>query len=154
TLAESTIQFLISGRWLLDTAAREHVVVTDSQVQAQMRGSFKSGSGLVHFLTTSHLSRADLAYESRVYLVAQRLNARHAGPTPTITDAQISSYYSANRSSFGSATLAQATPLIRQLLVAQAQAPAINSYLHQVQRRYEPLTTCARGYRIATYCHV
>ncbi|MHB8696175.1 MAG: hypothetical protein ACYDHH_33605 [Solirubrobacteraceae bacterium] len=154
TLAESTMQFLISGKWLLDQAAREHVSVTPAQVQAQTQKSFSSSGGLVHFLTSSHLSRADLAYEARIALVAQGLNARHAGATPTITATQISSYYTTNHTSFGTATLAQATAFIRQLLIAQAQAPAINAYLQRLQRFYQPRTTCAPGYRLALYCHV
>jgi hypothetical protein len=152
-LAESVVQFLISSHWFLEEGVREHVNIAPAQIRSQMHGSFPTSSGLVHFLNTSGLSRSDLEFEARVYLVAQRLNQLHGGPVPTITDAQISSYYTKNKSSFGSTTLTQATPTIRQALIAQAQAPTLNRYLQKIQSYFQPRTSCAPGYRIVTYCH-
>ena len=150
-LAEEVMQLLISSNWILHEGAREHVVVTPAQVQSAVHSSLPK-TGLVNYLKGNGLSRADLTFEARVSLIAQRLSQRHAGAAPTITAAQIQQFYNANRSLVGSETLAQATPAIRQTLIAEAQAPAVGSYLSGVQKRFQPLTTCARGYRVAYYC--
>lgn len=152
SLAEGVIGFLISAHWYLDQAAREHVSVPAATVQAAMRRSFPKRAGLLRFLSASRLSESDLRFEAHVALVAQRLDALHSGPTPTISRAQITSYYDANRSQLHGETLAQATPAIRQLLIEQAQAPALDSYLQRVQRYWRARTYCARGYRVAEYC--
>jgi hypothetical protein len=151
-LAEEVMQFLLSGQWFLDEAAREHITVTSAQVQHALHTSFPHTTGLTQFLNSNGLSRGDLEFEARAALVASRLSARHAGPAPTITAAQIASYYNANRAQIGNKTLAQATPLIRQALIAQAQAPQFAAWLSTLQRHFQPRTICARGYRIAYYC--
>jgi hypothetical protein len=120
-------------------------------VQSAVHSSLPK-TGLVSYLKGNGLSRADLTFEARVSLIAQKLSQQHAGPTPTITAAQIQQFYTANKSSIGNATLAQATPAIKQQLIAEAQAPAVEKYLSQVQKRFQPHTSCARGYRVAYYC--
>jgi hypothetical protein len=152
TLAEEAMQFLLSGQWFLDQAAREHVTVSAQEVQRALHSSFPKTTGLTQFLNSNGLSRGDLEFEARTALLAGKLSARHSGPTPTISAAQIASYYQANRSQIGNQTLAQATPAIRQALIASAQAPTFNAWLATVQRYYQPRTICARGYRIAFYC--
>ena len=150
-LAEEVMQLLISSNWILHQGARENVVVTPAQVQSAVHSSLPK-TGLVQYLKGNGLSRADLTFEARVSLIAQRLSQRHAGPTPTITAAQIQQFYNANRTAIGNATLAQATPAIRQELIAVAQSPAVTKYLSGVQKTFQPLTRCARGYRVAYYC--
>jgi len=152
TLAEEVMQFLLSGQWYLDQGAREHVTVSAAEVQQALHSSFPKTTGLTQFLNSNGLSRSDLEFEARAALVAQKLSARHSGPTPTISSTQIASYYNANRSQIGNETLAQATPAIRQLLIAQAQAPTFDAWLSKVQSYFRPRTTCAQGYRIAYYC--
>jgi hypothetical protein len=154
SLAESAVELLVSGQWILDQGVREHVTPSAAQVRSALHSSFPKASGLVHFLSTSKLSRADLEFELRVALTGNQLSARHSGATPTVTAAQISAYYTANRSQIGNETLQQATPAIRQALIAQAQAPAVEAYLTGVQKYWLQRTTCARGYRITNYCHV
>jgi hypothetical protein len=152
TLAEEVMQFMLSGQWFLDQAARENVTVSPQEVQRALHSSFPKTTGLTQFLSSNGLSRSDLEFEARAALLAGKLTDRHSGPTPTITSAQIASYYDANRSQIGNETLAQATPAIRQALISSAQAPTFNAWLSTVQRYYQPRTICARGYRIAFYC--
>jgi hypothetical protein len=152
SLAESVMQFLIGGEWFLAQGVREHVNITAKQVATAMKSSFPKTSGLLHFLNSSGLSRTDLEFEARSYLVAQRLDAAHSGKTPTITEAEITSYYNSNKSDMDGETLAKATPTIRELLVSEAQAPTLDAYLTTVQKYWRPKTSCARGYRISYYC--
>jgi foldase protein PrsA len=150
-LAEEVMQFLISSHWILHEGTIEGVSVTPSAVQSAVHSSLPK-TGLVSYLRGSGLSRSDLTFEARVSLIAQKLSNAHAGATPTITAAQVQQFYTANKSLIGNETLLQATPAIRQELIAEAQAPAVEKYLSTVQKRFQPLTTCARGYRIAYYC--
>lgn len=152
TLAEEVMQFLLDGQWFVDQGAREGLTVSDAQVQKALRTSFPKTTGLTRFLDSNGLSRSDLEFEARAALIAEKLTARHSGPTPTITSAQIASYYNKNRSQIGSETLAQATPAIRQTLIAQAQAPTFDAWMAKVQKYFQPRTACASGYRIAYYC--
>ncbi len=152
TLAEEVMQFLLDNQWFLDQGAREGVTVSAAQVQKALHTSFPKTTGLTQFLNSNGLSRSDLEYEARAALVAQKLTARHSGPTPTITAAQITSYYNQNRSQIGNETLAQATPAIRQTLIAQAQAPTLDAWMSKLQKYFQPRTECAAGYRIAYYC--
>jgi hypothetical protein len=154
SLAESVMQFLIGGEWFVKQGAREQVTVSATQVQSAMKTSFpKNSGGLVHYLNSSGLSRADLKFEAESYLISRKLYDMHSGPTPTITQAAIQSYYTQNKSEIGSETLAAATPDIKEILISEKQAPTLDAYLETVQRYWQPLTTCARGYRIADYCH-
>jgi hypothetical protein len=152
TLAEEVMQFLLDNQWFLDQGAREGVTISAAQVQKALHTSFPKTTGLTQFLNSNGLSRSDLEYEARAALVAQRLTSRHSGPTPTITPAQITSYYNQHRSQIGTETLAQATPAIRLTLIAQAQAPALNAWMSKLQKYFQPRTECAVGYRIAYYC--
>jgi hypothetical protein len=152
SLAEGVMGFLISAHWYLEQAAREHVTVPMAEVDRAMHRSFPKRAGLLKFLSSSRLSESDLRFEAHVALIAQRLDALHSGPTPTITQAQISAYYDANRSQLHGETLAQATPAIRQLLIEEAQAPALDTYLQRVQLYWRARTYCARGYRVGEYC--
>jgi hypothetical protein len=152
-LAEEVMQLLISSNWILHEGVLEGVHVTLAQVQTAVHSSLPK-TGLVNYLKGNGLSRADLEWEARVSLIAQRLSQRHAGPAPTITAAQIQQFYTANRTAIGNETLLQATPAIRQTLIIQAQAPTVQKYLSQVQKRFQPLTSCASGYRVAYYCKV
>jgi len=150
-LAEEVMQLLISSYWILHEGQLEGVSVTQAQIDDAVHKSLPK-TGLVSYLKGNGLSREDLAFEAKVSLIAQKLSSRHAGATPTITAAQIQQFYNANKSSLGSETLAQATPAIKQELIAEAQAPAVEKYLTTVQQRFQPRTTCARGYRVAYYC--
>jgi hypothetical protein len=150
-LGEEVMQLLISSQWILDEGRSEGITVTPAQIQTAVHSSFPK-TGLVSYLKGNGLSRADLTFEAKVSLIAQKLSQRHAGATPTITSAEIQQFYTANKSQIGKETLAQATPAIKQELIVEAQAPAVEKYLSQVQKRFEPGTTCAVGYRVAYYC--
>jgi hypothetical protein len=152
-LAEDVMEMLISGSWYMQQGAREHVQVSASAVNKALHGSFPKSGDLLHFLGTEGMTRSQLQYEAKAGLIAQKLTARHSGPTPTITATQIANYYNQNRSSIGNETLAKATPAIRAALISQAQAPTLDAYLARVQSYYLARTSCARGYRIAGYCH-
>jgi hypothetical protein len=151
-LAEEVMRFLLSGRWFLDEGAREHVAVGAATLRGALHSSFPKTAGLTAFLSSNGMSRDELLFEARTSLVAQRLSVRHSGPIPSISAAQIAAYYAANRSAIGTATLQQATPAIRQALIAQAQAPKFAAWLTTVRRRLQPRTRCARGFRVAGYC--
>jgi len=152
-LAENVVETLINGWWVLDQGAREHVSVSAAQVQRSVNSSLPKNTSLATLLAQSHLSRADLDFEAQVALTEQQLSDRHSGPTPKITAAQISAYYSANTSEMDGETLAQATPAIRDTLIGEKEEPVFQTYFTDtVQRYFQPLTTCSPGYRIAVYC--
>ena len=151
-LAEEVMGFLLAAQWYLDEGQREGISVSADQVQKALHKSFPKTTGLNTFLNSSKLSRGDLEFEVRAELVAQKLSARHSGPTPKITSAQITSYYNKNRSEMGKDTLAQATSVIRQTLIEEAQAPTLDAWSAKVEKNLQPHTTCAPGYRIAYYC--
>ena len=151
-LAQEVMGFLLGAQWYLNEGQREGISVSAAQVQKALHTSFPKTTGLNTFLNSSKLSRSDLEFEVRAELVAQKLSARHSGPTPKITSAQIASYYDKNKSEMGKDTLAQATSAIRETLIQAAEAPTIDAWSTKVQKYLQPRTTCAPGYRIAYYC--
>jgi foldase protein PrsA len=96
------MDFLIRAYWYQADAHRLHINLTAAQVQTALatakKGQFSTDAQFQTFLKSTGQTLADVTYRIRVQQIYTKLLARH--PT-TVTPAQISAYYSAHRSSFG-----------------------------------------------------
>ncbi len=103
TLSGQVMDFLIRAYWYQAEAHKQHIHVTDAQVQQALATAKKSGFSTAaqfqNLLTTTGQTLADVTYRIRVQTIYSKLLAKH--PT-TVTPAQVASYYAAHKSSFGS----------------------------------------------------
>src|SRR5205085_1719367 len=114
-LRDQTLQFLISGQWLIQEAAREHVTASNQEVMTtflqQKKQSFPKGDAdYQKFLRTSGQTQQDLLYRVRISVLTNKIQAKIVKGKDKVSNAQISSYYQKNKSRF-------AQPETRDLLV-------------------------------------
>ncbi len=131
SLSSQVLDFLIRGYWYQADAAREHVKVSDAQVQQQFNVEKQQGyptdAAFQAFLTQSGFTVQDLLYRVRLQLTFRALVNKQIKP---ITSADVAAYYASHQASFG-------TPERRDLRVVltktQAQANAAKSALQSGQ---------------------
>jgi foldase protein PrsA len=121
------MNFLITAYWYQAEAARDHVTVSDAQVQkafnSAVKAQFPSQAQFQSFLTQTGQTRDDVIYRFRIQQVFSKLLAKH---NASVTQAQIQSYYKSHQAQFG-------TPSKRDIRIVltktQAQAQAAKSAL-------------------------
>ena len=131
SLSNQVMDFLIKSYWYQADAARQHVTVTDAQVQQAFTSAkdaqFPTNSAFQTFLSQTGQTEQDILFRFRVSQIFQKLVAKY--PT-TITPAAIQSYYNAHLSQFGKPE----TRDIRVVLTStQAQANAAKAALDHGQ---------------------
>ncbi len=142
SLSSQVMDFLIRASWYQAEAARLHIKVTDAQVQQAFQSAkkqqFPTAAAFQSFLTSSGQTLQDILFRVRINQIYSKLLARHQ---VTVTNAQISSYYSSHPSQFGS-------PEKRNIRIVRtnslSQAKAAKSALE----RGESWDTVARKYSI------
>jgi foldase protein PrsA len=120
SLSSQVMDFLIRSYWYQADAAKHHVTVTNSQVQqqfaAEKSSQFPSASEFQTFLSESGYTMEDLLFRTRVQLLYNKLLAKETKP---VTSADISNYYAAHMSQFGTAE----TRNLR-IVLTKTQSPA------------------------------
>ena len=104
-LRESTLQYLISSRWLDGEAQQQHVAVTDAEVKKsfadQKKQSFPKDTDYKNFLKTSGQTEQDVLERVRYSLISNKISTKvAAGKGGAITDKTVSDYYAKNRAQF------------------------------------------------------
>jgi foldase protein PrsA len=131
SLSNQVLGVLIPAYWYQAEAARDHITVTDKQVQAAFQkaksSQFPNDAQFKAFLAQTGYTQADLLFRFRISQIVQKLLAKQAGK---ITPAQIAAYYHSHLSQFG-------TPETRDIKIVltktKSQADAALAALHKGQ---------------------
>ena len=131
SLSSQVMDFLIKAYWYQADAVRQHISVTDAQVQqafnSAKQAQFPTDAQFQSFLTQTGQTLPDILFRFRVNQIYTKLLAKH---DTTVTQAQIESYYNNHKSQFG-------TPETRNLRIVltktQDQANAAKSALQKGQ---------------------
>jgi foldase protein PrsA len=131
SLSSKVMEFLITSYWYQAEAAKQHITISDAQVQKVFTGEknqqFHSPSEFQSFLSQSGQTLQDILYRVRVSELVKRLRAKHPA---TVTPAQIQAYYNSHLSQFG-------TPQSRDIRIVrtntQKQAAAAKAALDHGQ---------------------
>jgi foldase protein PrsA len=140
TYAAQVMQFLIEGYWYQLEANRDHIKVTDAQVQKAFQtaktAQFPSKAQFDTFLSQTGQTLADILFRFRINQIAGKLITKE---TKKVTPSAIQQYYNTHRSQFGTPerrdmrivltkTLAQANTAKRAVVSGQSW--------NKVARRY------------------
>jgi foldase protein PrsA len=102
SLRSQVMQFLIEGYWYQLEGNRQHIKVTDAQVQkaftAAKATSFSSSAQFETFLSQTGQTLNDVLFRFRINQIAAKLLAKQK---TEVTPAAIEQYYNAHRSQFG-----------------------------------------------------
>jgi foldase protein PrsA len=102
TLSSQVLDFLIKGYWYQAEAAKEHITVTNAQVQKAFetakKQQFPTAAGFNQFLSQTGQTLQDILFRFRVNQVFTKLLAKH---TTKVTPAAIAAFYNAHQSQFG-----------------------------------------------------
>lgn len=122
-LVQQTMGTLIQNAWVEKEAKAQGVTASDAEVQRQLaltkRQSFRNEAAYQRFLKQSGMTEADVLDRIRLQVLATKLTRKIQTSAAPVTDAQISSYYTRNRTQF-------AVPERRdvELILARTQAQA------------------------------
>jgi foldase protein PrsA len=110
------MQFLVTSYWYQLEAARDHIKVTDAQVDKEFNAALKQGGQAQYqaFLSQYGYTTQDVKYRFRIQLAFSKLLAKH---NTNVSQAQIQSYYNAHKSQFG-------TPQTRNIRIVLASTQA------------------------------
>lgn len=102
SLSSKVMEFLITSYWYQAEAAKQHISISDAQVQkvlaSEKTQQFKTPAEFQTFLTQSGSTLQDILYRVRVLELVKKLRAQHPSK---VTPAQIQTYYSSHTSQFG-----------------------------------------------------
>jgi foldase protein PrsA len=103
TYSGQVMQFLIQGYWYQLEAVRDHIKVTDAQVnhafQTAKKTQFPSTSQFNAFLSQTGQTIQDILFRFRINTIASKLITKE---TKKITPSAIQQYYNSHHSQFGS----------------------------------------------------
>jgi foldase protein PrsA len=103
SLSTQVMQFLVQGYWYQLEANRQHIKVTDAQVQSAFAAaktkSFPTQAQFNSFLSQTGQTMNDILFRFRINQIASKLLAKQ---TTSVTPAAIEQYYNSHRSQFGS----------------------------------------------------
>ncbi len=145
SLSNQVLDFLIRGYWYQALAAKDHVVVTNAQVQqafnkAKQQQFGGSETQFKSFLTQSGMTLADVLYQVKLNLVYQKLVTNGTKP---VTAAAIGDYYNAHKSQFG-------TPTSRNIRIVLTKTQSEAKTALSALKKGQSWTTVAKKYSIDT----
>lgn len=145
SLSNQTLDFLIRAYWYQALAAKDHVTVTNAQVQKSFNTDKQnefhgSQSAFNSFLTQSGFTLADVLYRVRVNLIYTKLVTKATKP---VTAASITSYYNSHKSSFG-------TPSTRNIHIVLTKTSSAASSALSALKSGQSWATVAKKYSIDT----
>jgi parvulin-like peptidyl-prolyl isomerase len=103
SLGSQVMDFLVKAYWYQAEAAKQHINVTDTNVQQAFNTAkqqqFPTDAAFQSFLSQSGQTMQDILFRVRVNQIFRKLLAKHSTP---VTSAQIQSYYQSHLSQYGS----------------------------------------------------
>src|ERR1700685_1726129 len=121
-----TLRTLIDNEILLQRAEKEGLLASDADVEAKFN-ELKAPYTQEQFqkmLEQRKMSVADLKVQMRRELSVQKLFAKEIGSLISISDADVTAFYNANKASFN---LAENKVRLAQILVTAAPDPSVNN---------------------------
>jgi foldase protein PrsA len=122
SLSSQVMDFLIKAYWYQAEATKQHITVTDAQVQKAFETAknqeFPTAAGYQSFLSQTGQTQEDILYRFRINTIVQKLLAKH---NTTVTEQQIEAYYNSHPTQFGSAE-ARNMRIVLTSTAAQANA--------------------------------
>jgi foldase protein PrsA len=104
SLSSQVMDFLIKAYWYQAEAAKQHITVTDAEVQKAFETAkneqFPTAAGYQSFLSQTGQTPEDILYRFRVNAIVQKLLAKH---NTTVSQQQIEAYYNSHPTQFGTA---------------------------------------------------
>ncbi len=102
SLSSQVLDFLIKGYWYQAEAAKEHIKITNAEVQQAFekakKQQFPTAAGFNNFLSQTGQTLQDILFRFRVNQAFTKLLAKHS---TKVTPATIAAYYKAHQSQFG-----------------------------------------------------
>ncbi len=140
--ASQVMDFLIKAYWFQSEAARDHIKVTNAEVQKSFNTAknqqFPSASQFNSFLTTTGQTLQDVLFRFRVNDIEQKLLAKQ---TVKVTPASIAAYYHAHPSQFG-------TPETRDMRIVLTKTQAQAQTAKHALTSHQSWTAVAKKYSI------
>ena len=144
SLSSKVMEFLITSYWYQAEAAKQHITLTDAQVQkvfnAEKSQQFKSQADFQTFLTQSGQTLQDILYRVRVSELVKRLRAKHPS---TVTPAQIQAYYTGHTSQFG-------TPASRSIRIVRTNDAKTAAAAKKALESGQSFAVVAKKYSVDT----
>ncbi len=138
--SSQVMEFLIQGYWYELEANRDHIKVTDTQVnkafQAAKKTQFPTAAQFNSFLSQTGQTMQDILFRFRINTIGTKLLAKL---TKNVTPSAIQQYYNSHRSQFGSPatrdfkivltkTKSQADAAMHALASGQSWAKVVKQY--------------------------
>jgi foldase protein PrsA len=102
SLSSQVMDFLITAYWYQADAAKQHVKVTDAEVQKAFstakKQTFPTAAGFNTFLSETGQTLDDIVYRFKINTIVQKLVSKYTKP---VTQAEIQSYYNSHPTQFG-----------------------------------------------------
>jgi hypothetical protein len=147
---QQVLGFLISADWLIGEAPALGVKLTDGEVRKRFTAletqEFPTAAKIDEFLASTRYTVSDLLLRVKLAMLQQKIEQKVTGRQGKVTQAQVSKYYSENKSHFAQQTLAQAQAAIKQQLAAQAQQHRLAVFVKEFQKRWKAKTDCRAGF--------
>jgi foldase protein PrsA len=144
SLSSQVMDFLIKAYWYQALAAREHISVSDAQVQKAFnvakKQQFTTSTQYQSFLSQTGQTEADIIFRFRINQIYTKLLSKHTHP---VTSAQIAAYYAAHQSQFG-------TPQTRDMRIVLAKTLADANAAKSALQHGQSWTAVAKKYSTDT----
>ncbi len=144
SLSSKVMEFLITSYWYQAEAAKQHISVSDAQVQklfnSEKSQQFKSNVQFQGFLTQSGQTLQDILYRVRVSELVKRLRAKHPA---SVTPAAIQTYYQSHTSQFG-------TPETRNIRIIRTNNAKTAAAAKQALSKGQSWAAVAKKYSVDT----
>ncbi len=142
SLSSQVMQFLIEGYWYQLEAARDHITVTNAQVEKAFKtaeaAQFSSQSQFAAFLSQTGQTRQDILFRFRINQIFSKLLARQ---TKKVSSSDIQSYYNSHRSQFG-------TPETRDIRIVLTKTAAQAEAAKKALESGKSWNTVAKRYSV------
>jgi foldase protein PrsA len=103
-LRQTTLQFLISARWLDGEASHQGLAVSNTEVtkalETQKKQSFTKPGDYEKFLKSSGQTDHDVFTRVRVSLLSTKISTKVVGKGGAVSDKAVADYYAKNRAQF------------------------------------------------------
>ncbi len=142
SLSSQVMDFLIKASWYQADAAKQKIKVTDQQVQtafaAAKKQQFPTASAFNTFLSQTGQTMQDILFRVRINQIFKQLLAKHS---TAVTATQISNYYTAHQTQFG-------TPETRDIRIVRTNSAAAANTAKAALAKGQSWTAVAKKYSV------
>ena len=149
------MKLLIEAEWVRQEAEARGIETSEAEVKRsfedQKERAFPSDKAYREFLETSGMDEEDILLRVELDILENKVvqNATEDRGDATISDSDVREYYEENEKRFGKQSFRQAKQSIRNLLLAEGERKAFETFMTQFRGEYRGTTTCADGFKTA-----